>query len=130
MSLDDAWVLPGSRIHPSAKLGRCMVSHDVTIERDAVIEDGAILNPLTYVGEGTRIGRDTVTEGNCYIGKGVRVGADCVVVRGAKIEDFAVLRGNNVIGANAHVGPLAVLYVGQVIAKDEEFLPFGTMVPD
>jgi UDP-3-O-[3-hydroxymyristoyl] glucosamine N-acyltransferase len=65
-------------IHPSAK-----------IERNCIIEYGAVIQENVEIGEGTKIGA------NAVIGKGVVIGKNCLIGAGVKV--FFSLVGDNVV---------------------------------
>ena len=81
-----AGVLPGSFVHPTARL-----------------EAGVVVDPGAAVGAGAEIGRGTVIGAGAVVGAGSRIGRDCSVGPGASV--LHALVGNRVIiHAGARIG--------------------------
>ncbi|MGF1511287.1 MAG: UDP-3-O-(3-hydroxymyristoyl)glucosamine N-acyltransferase [Myxococcota bacterium] len=77
---DAAWVASGALVHPNASVGPFCV-----IERDARIEEGAVLHPGVHVGAGARIGPRTVLSAHVIVAERCEVGADCFLHPGVVI---------------------------------------------
>ena len=98
-----------SRLEPGA----------VTIEPDAQIASGVVLDPPVWIGAGAVIGADCVIGPNAAVGPGSRVGegsrvADSVLHPGAEVMAGCVVLGSIVggtarVAAGTSVGPLAVV---------------------
>ena len=110
-----------ARIEPGA-----FIREQVTIEKNAVIMMGAILNIGAVVGEGTMIDMGAVLGGRATVGKHCHVGAGAVlagVVEPASatpviVEDNVLIGANAVIIEGCRVGHDAVVAAGAVVVSD------------
>ncbi|TSE25484.1 UDP-3-O-acylglucosamine N-acyltransferase [Tepidimonas sediminis] len=78
-----AWVAPGARVHPTARLGPFAVVEDgAVVEEDAELGAHAVVQARAHVGAGTRLGPHVVLGYDCRIGArglvhgGTVIGAD------------------------------------------------------
>ena len=103
---------------------RAVISKDVTLEDDVLIEAGAV------IGKGVSIGKNTQILANAVIGQGVQIGRNCVVGPLATVTSAYI--GNDVIihtgvrigqdGFGFAMGPgghQKVAQVGRVIIQDK-----------
>jgi UDP-3-O-[3-hydroxymyristoyl] glucosamine N-acyltransferase len=113
-------VSPKASVHPEAKLGANVTVGDfAVIERGAVIGEGCVLMPQTYVGENAKLGPgcrlypQVVVREDCELGRGVVVHAGTII--GADGFGFTTDRktgrhtkipqiGNVVIGDGVEIG--------------------------
>ena len=117
-----------ARIEPGA-----FIREQVTIEKNAVIMMGAILNIGAVVGEGTMIDMGAVLGGRATVGKHCHVGAGAVlagVVEPASatpviVEDDVVIGANAVVIEGIRIGKGAVVAAGAVVIED---VPAGAVV--
>ena len=83
------------------------VEADVQIGPDAALEPGCHLLGLTTVGEGARIGPNTVLR-DAQVGRGAKVQLSVVecsaVGEGSKVGPFAHLRGGSAVGPHGRIG--------------------------
>ena len=106
-----------ARIEPGA-----FIREQVTIEKNAVIMMGAILN----IGEGTMIDMGAVLGGRAAVGKHCHVGAGAVlagVVEPASatpviVEDNVLIGANAVVIEGCRIGHDAVVAAGAVVVED------------
>ena len=105
----------------------------VTIEKNAVIMMGAVINIGAVVGEGSMVDMNAVIGARGILGKNVHLGA-CSVVAGVLeppsatpviIEDDVLIGANSVILEGVKVGKGAVVAAGSVVTKD---VPPGVVV--
>ena len=78
-----AWVAPGARVHPTARLGPF-----------AVVEDGAVVE------EGGELGAHAVVQARACVGAGTRLGAHVVLGYDCRIGARGLVHGGTVIGAD------------------------------
>ena len=110
-----------ARIEPGA-----FIREQVTIEKNAVIMMGAILNIGAIVGEGTMIDMGAVLGGRATVGKHCHVGAGAVlagVVEPASatpviVEDNVLIGANAVVIEGCRIGHDAVVAAGAVVVSD------------
>ena len=110
-----------------ARIERSAIIPDkVTIEKNAVIMMGAILNIGAVVGEGTMIDMGVVLGGRATVGKHCHIGAGTVlagVIEPASatpviIEDDVFIGANAVVIEGVRVGQGAVVAAGSVVIAD------------
>ena len=110
-----------ARIEPGA-----FIREQVTIEKNAVIMMGAILNIGAVVGEGTMIDMGAVLGGRATVGKHCHVGAGAVlagVVEPASatpvfVDDIGLIGANAVVIEGCRIGHDAVVAAGAVVVSD------------
>ena len=102
------------------------IREQVTVEKNAVIMMGAILNIGAVVGEGTMIDMGAVLGGRATVGKHCHVGAGAVlagVVEPASatpviVEDNVLIGANAVVIEGCRIGHDAVVAAGAVVVED------------
>lgn len=115
-----AKVGPFARLRPGADIGNgCHIGDFVEI-KNAVIENGAKVNHLSYIGdarigEKTNIGAGTITcnydgyfKSRTEIGAGAFIGSDTVIVAPCTIGDGAMTAAGSVITKNVEPNAMAV----------------------
>ncbi len=115
-----AKVGPFARLRPGADIGNgCHIGDFVEI-KNAVIENGAKVNHLSYIGdarigEKTNIGAGTITcnydgyfKSKTEIGAGAFIGSDTVIVAPCTIGDGAMTAAGSVITKNVEPNAMAV----------------------
>ena len=105
----------------------------VTIDKNAVVMMGAVINIGAVVGEGSMVDMNAVIGARGILGKNVNLGA-CSVVAGVLeppsatpviIEDDVLIGANSVILEGVRVGKGSVVAAGSVVTKD---VPAGVVV--
>ncbi|MCQ2914377.1 MAG: bifunctional UDP-N-acetylglucosamine diphosphorylase/glucosamine-1-phosphate N-acetyltransferase GlmU [Alphaproteobacteria bacterium] len=115
-----AKVGPFARLRPEADIGEnCHIGDFVEVKK-SVIDAGAKVNHLSYIGDAhigskTNIGAGTITcnydgyfKSKTDIGADVFIGSDTVIVAPCKIEDGAMTAAGSVITKDVHADAMAV----------------------
>ena len=116
----DACVGPFARLRPEAEIGEgTRIGNFVEIKK-AIIEDGAKVNHLSYigdarVGEGANIGAGTITcnydgflKSFTDIGKGAFIGSNSALVAPVKVGDGAIVGAGSTVTQDVPADALAV----------------------
>ena len=131
--------IPGAHVHPTARLGDCVLHPGVVVGADCEVGDGTILFPNVVLYPRTRVGRHARVHAGCVLGADgfryhptprglvrvphvagvvlgdhVELGPNCTVDRGF-LEDTVVGAGAR-LDAMVHVGHNVVLGRSVVIA--------------
>ena len=123
---DGADVGPYARLRPGAEVGdKCHVGNFVEIKK-AVLEEGAKVNHLTYVGDarvgaGANVGAGTITcnydgfdKSFTDIGPGAFIGSNSSLVAPVKIGAGAIVGAGSVVTRDVSDGALAVTRANQM----------------
>ena len=123
---DGADVGPYARLRPGAEVGaKCHVGNFVEIKK-AVLEEGAKVNHLTYVGDarigaGANVGAGTITcnydgfnKSFTDIGPGAFIGSNSSLVAPVKIGAGAIVGAGSVVTRDVSAGALAVTRANQM----------------
>ena len=120
-------------LHAEARIEPGALRDMVTIEKNAVVMMGAVINIGAVVGEGSMVDMNAVIGARGILGKNVHLGA-CSVVAGVLeppsatpviIEDDVLIGANSVILEGVRVGKGSVVAAGSVVTKD---VPAGVVV--
>ncbi|MDR0967289.1 MAG: UDP-3-O-(3-hydroxymyristoyl)glucosamine N-acyltransferase [Rickettsiales bacterium] len=81
------------------------VGQFVTIERDAVLEEGVKIYPNAFIGRGVVLGKNTIVHAGAHI-ENATIGADCVIYSGAVVgkDGFGFTRQNGKNEFIPHMG--------------------------
>ncbi|MCW9002886.1 MAG: DapH/DapD/GlmU-related protein, partial [Rhodospirillales bacterium] len=105
----DAQVGPFARLRPGAEIGEAARIGNFVEIKKSVVEKGAKVNHLTYVGdarvgEGANVGAGTITcnydgfnKAHTDIGKGAFIGSNTALVAPVKIGDGAIIGAGSVV---------------------------------
>jgi bifunctional UDP-N-acetylglucosamine pyrophosphorylase/glucosamine-1-phosphate N-acetyltransferase len=116
----DAIVGPYARLRPGAKLERGVHIGNFVEVKEALIEEGAKANHLSYIGDarvgaGANVGAGTITcnydgeaKHHTDIGKGAFIGSNSALVAPVKIGDGAYIGSGSVITADVPADALAL----------------------
>lgn len=123
---DDAEVGPYARLRPGAEIGAGAHIGNFVEVKKSVIEDGAKVNHLTYVGDarvgaGANVGAGTITcnydgfdKSFTDIGAGAFIGSNSSLVAPVKIGDGAIIGAGSVVTRDVSAGALAVTRANQM----------------
>ena len=128
-------IRPGTVIYESVELGNNVeTGHNVMIREETRIGDNVIIGTLSVIEGHVTIGNNVRIESgvfipiNTYIGNNVFLGPYVVItndkyplsskLKGATIEDGAIVGANAVLIAGVRVGEEAVIAAGSVVTKD------------
>lgn len=117
-----------ARIEPG-----CFIREHVTIEDNAVIMMGAVINIGAKIGEGSMIDMGAVLGGRAEVGKHCHVGAGAVLAgvieppsaNPVVLEDDVLIGANAVVIEGVRIGKGAVVGAGSIVTKD---VPAGAVV--
>lgn len=117
-----------ARIEPG-----CFIREHVTIEDNAVIMMGAVINIGAKIGEGSMIDMGAVLGGRAEVGKHCHVGAGAVLAgvieppsaNQVVLEDDVLIGANAVVIEGVRIGKGAVVGAGSIVTKD---VPAGAVV--
>ncbi len=121
----EAQIGPFARLRPGADIGEgARIGNFVEIKK-SVVEEGAKINHLTYIGDtfvgaGANIGAGTITcnydgfdKHETHIGRGAFIGSNNCLVAPVRIADGAYTGAGSVISADVSEGALALTRVAQ-----------------
>ncbi len=126
---DGATVGPFARLRPGAEIGEAAHIGNFVEIKKAVVEAGAKVNHLTYIGDarigaGANIGAGTITcnydgfnKSFTDIGKGAFIGSNTALVAPVKVGDGAIIGAGSVITKEVGPGALAVARGSQMELK-------------
>ena len=111
----------------------CFIREHVTIEDNAVIMMGAVINIGAKIGEGSMIDMGAVLGGRAEVGKHCHVGAGAVLAgvieppsaNPVVLEDDVLIGANAVVIEGVRIGKGAVVGAGSIVTKD---VPAGAVV--
>src|SRR5213076_3420886 len=124
-----ALVGPYARLRPGARLGADVHIGNFVEIKEAVIEDGAKVNQLAYIGDarlgaGSNFGAgaivcnyDGVAKHRTDIGKGAFIGSNSALVAPVAIGDNAYVGSGSVITRDVPAGALAIGRGRQVVKE-------------
>ncbi|MEW5727385.1 MAG: DapH/DapD/GlmU-related protein, partial [Pseudomonadota bacterium] len=123
---DGAEIGPFARLRPGAEIGEEAHIGNFCEVKKAVVEKGAKVNHLTYIGDarigaGANIGAGTITcnydgfnKSFTDIGEGAFIGSNTSLVAPVKVGDRAIVGAGSVITKEVSVGALAVTRASQM----------------
>jgi len=126
---DGAILGPFARLRPGAEIGEAAHIGNFVEVKQAVVEPGAKINHLTYIGDarvgaGANVGAGTITcnydgfnKSFTHIGKGAFIGSNSALVAPVVIGDGAVIGAGSVITKEVSPGALAVARGSQMELK-------------
>ncbi|OAN51334.1 bifunctional N-acetylglucosamine-1-phosphate uridyltransferase/glucosamine-1-phosphate acetyltransferase [Paramagnetospirillum marisnigri] len=126
---DGAILGPYARLRPGAEIGEAAHIGNFVEVKKAVVEAGAKINHLTYIGDarvgaGANVGAGTITcnydgfnKSFTDIGKGAFIGSNSALVAPVRIGDGAVIGAGSVITKEVSPGALAVARGSQMELK-------------
>lgn len=136
---------PFSGVHPSATIGaNCILGNNISVDANAVLgegvvlNDGAVIGPGCYIGDDSVIGANTQLAANVSIYHGVVIGSGCRIHSGAVIgaDGFGFAPdagewvkiyqlGGVVIGNNVEIGACTCIDRG---ALDNTYIADGVII--
>ncbi len=111
---DPAGCHPAAIVHETAQLGRGVsIQAGAVVEQDAVIGDGTVLRPGSYVGRGARLGR------GCLVYPRVTIREHCLIGDRVIIHSGTVV-GSDGFGYTFETGrPVKIPQIGRVVIEDD-----------
>ena len=95
-----------------------IISKSSSIEEQAFISAGVIINPLVKIGIGSIINTGAIIEHNCSIGKFSHIAPGAVLAGNVSIGSGCMIGANAVIKQGVKVGDNVIIGAGAVVLKN------------
>lgn len=110
----EGFVLPAI-VHKTA-----IVARDVTISPGTVVMAGVVINPSTFVGEGSIVNTRASIDHDCYIGSGVHVGPGVTLCGGVSVGQGSLLGVGSQFRPQVSVGDFVTVGAGATVVQNFE----------